>query len=109
MRQLRPGTASRDHGSCRSLPPDPGRGLRVRAEGSYTLPSRVQPPRPYWSRPFGTDVRSMFARMPRYAPAPLGIRSPAQMRATGQNGSSRHVLALFDSSSIRINEQSSGS
>jgi hypothetical protein len=30
------------------------------------------------------------------------------MRATGQNGSSRHMLALFDSSSKRINEQSSG-
>jgi hypothetical protein len=30
------------------------------------------------------------------------------MRATGQNDSSRHVLALFDSSSKRINEQSGG-
>src|SRR5580692_10663569 len=49
-----------------------------------------------------------LARMPRYTPAPLGIRSAAGMRATGQNGSSRHVLALHDSSSRRINEQSSG-
>ena len=61
-----------------------------------------------WSRPIRTDVCSMFARMPRYAPASSGIRSAARMRATGQNGSSRHVLALFDSSSRRINEQSSG-
>jgi hypothetical protein len=50
----------------------------------------------------------MFARMPRYTPAAPGIRSAAQMRPTGQNGSSRHVLALFDSSSSRINELSSG-
>src|SRR5277367_1727166 len=53
-------------------------------------------------------VCSMFARMPRYGPAPPGIRSEARIRATGQNGSSRHVLAFFDSSSRRINEQSSG-
>jgi hypothetical protein len=50
----------------------------------------------------------MFARMPRYAPAPLGIRSAARMRATGQNGSFRHVLALFDSSSMIIIKQRSG-
>ena len=50
----------------------------------------------------------MFARMPRYGPAQPGIRSAARMRATGQNGSSRHVLTLHDSSSRRINEQSSG-
>jgi hypothetical protein len=50
----------------------------------------------------------MFARMPRYGPAQPGIRSAARMRATGQHGSSRHVLALFDSSSRRINEQISG-
>jgi hypothetical protein len=62
----------------------------------------------YWYRPVRTDVCSMFARMPRYGPAQPGIRSAARMRATGQNGSSRHVLALHDSSSRRINEQSSG-
>ena len=50
----------------------------------------------------------MFARMPRYTPAPPGIRSTARMRATGQNGSSRHMLALFDSSSKMIFKQSSG-
>jgi hypothetical protein len=49
----------------------------------------------------------MFARMARYGPTPSGTRSAARMRATGQNGSSRHVTALFDSSSSRINEQSS--
>ena len=61
-----------------------------------------------WSRPIRIHVCSVFVRMPRYGPAPPGIRSEARMRATGQSGSSRHVLALFDSSSRRINEQSSG-
>jgi hypothetical protein len=65
-------------------------------------------PRPWWSRPVHADACSMFARMPRDGPAPPGIRSAARMRATGQNGSSRHVLALFDSSSRRIIELSSG-
>ncbi len=64
--------------------------------------------RPQWSRPFGTDGCSMFARMPRYAPAASGIRSTARMRAAGQNGSSRHVPALLDSSSRRIIELNSG-
>ena len=50
----------------------------------------------------------MFARTPRYTPARPGIHSTAQMRATGQNDSSRHILVLLDSSSKRINEQSSG-
>jgi hypothetical protein len=62
----------------------------------------------HWSRPMGSSGCSMVARMHRYGPAPSGIRSAAQIRAAGQNGSSRHVLALFDSSSRRINEQSSG-
>ena len=61
-----------------------------------------------WSRPIRSDVCSMFARMPRYAPSASGNRSATRMRATGQNGSSRHVLTLFVSSSRRINEQSSG-
>ena len=61
-----------------------------------------------WSRPIRIDVCSMFARMPRYGLALSGTCSAARMRATGQNGSSRHVLALYDSSSRRINEQSSG-
>jgi hypothetical protein len=60
-----------------------------------------------WSRPLRTDVCSMFARMPRYDPAPSGIRGDARMHATGQNDSPRHVLTSFDSSSRRINEQSS--
>jgi hypothetical protein len=47
----------------------------------------------------------MFARMPRYAPAASGIRSATRMRATGQNGSSRHMLVLYNSSSRRISEQ----
>jgi hypothetical protein len=54
------------------------------------------------------DVCSMFARMPRYALAPSGTRSAAWIRATGQTGSSRHVLALFGSSSRRKSEQRSG-
>jgi len=69
---------------------------------------RLRRPRPRWSRPVHIDVCSMFARTPRYAPALLGIRRAARMRAIGHNGSSWHVLALFDSSSRRISEQSSG-
>jgi hypothetical protein len=61
-----------------------------------------------WSRPMRIDVCSMFARMPRYGPAQPGIRSAARMRATGRNGSSRHVLEFFDSSSRIIIELSSG-
>jgi hypothetical protein len=49
----------------------------------------------------------MVARMPRYAPAASGVRSTPRIPASGQNGSSRHVLALYDSSSRRIIEQSS--
>ena len=65
-------------------------------------------PRPWWSRPMPTDGCSVVARMPRYAPAPSGIRSESRIPATGQNGSPRHVLALFDSSSRRRIECRSG-
>ena len=54
------------------------------------------------------DGCSVVARMPRYAPAPSGIRSESRIPATGQNGSPRHVLALFDSSSRRRIECRSG-
>jgi hypothetical protein len=50
----------------------------------------------------------MFARMPRYTPAPSGTRATALMWATGQNGNSRHTLTLFDSSSRMIIEFRSG-
>jgi hypothetical protein len=50
----------------------------------------------------------MFAPMPRYAPAASDIHSVPRIPATGQNGSSRHVLALFNSSSRRIIECRSG-
>jgi len=53
------------------------------------------------SRPVSTDGCSMFARTPRYTPAQLCIHSAARMHAIGQNGSSRYVLALFDTSSER--------
>lgn len=43
-------------------------------------------PRLWWSRPARNDVRSMFARMSRYAPAARGIRSPLRIQATAQNG-----------------------
>jgi hypothetical protein len=84
--------------------------------GSYTfadnghrpLLAMAQTPSAYWSRPIHADVCSMFARMPWYAPAPSGTRSATRMRVTGQNGSSRHVVASFDSSSRIISEQSSG-
>ena len=68
-------------------------------DGGYALvPPRPRRSRSWWSRPVHADGCSMVARMPRYGPAPPGIRSTARMRATGQNGSSRHVLALLDSS-----------
>ena len=69
---------------------------------------RLQCAGPQWSRPVRIHVCSMFARMPRYGPALPGIRSAARMRATAQNGRSRYALALSDSSSRRISEQSSG-
>jgi hypothetical protein len=39
------------------------------------LPAAPQPSSARWSRPVRIDVCSMFARMPRYAPAASGIRS----------------------------------
>jgi hypothetical protein len=63
---------------------------------------------PQWSRPVSIDGCSMVARMPRYAPAASGTRGTQRIPAAGQNGSSRHVLALFDSSLSRRIEQSSG-
>ena len=51
---------------------------------------------------------SMVARMPRYSPASPGIRRTPRIPVSGRNGSSRHVLALLDSSSRRISEQNSG-
>jgi hypothetical protein len=86
------------------------------APDAYTFADDVPRPVPtasstsptQWSRPIRIDVCSMFARMPRYGPAQPGIRSATRMRATGQNGSSRHMLVLFSSSSRRINEYSSG-
>jgi hypothetical protein len=92
-----------------------GRGPHT-APDAYTFADDAPRPVPtasstsstQWSRPIRIDVCSMFARMPRYDPAPPGIRSAARMRATGQNGSSWHVIALLDSSSRRINEQNSG-
>jgi hypothetical protein len=65
-------------------------------------------PQLWWSRPMPVPGCSMVARMPRYAPAPSDIHSESRIPATGQNDSSRHVLALFDSRSERIIEQSSG-
>jgi len=62
----------------------------------------------HWSRPVRTHGCSMFARMPRYGRAPIVIRSAARMGSSGQNGSSRHVLVSFDSSSRGRSEQSSG-
>jgi hypothetical protein len=50
----------------------------------------------------------MVARMPRYVPAPSGIRSESRIPAIGQNGSSRHVQELFGSSSRSVNEYRSG-
>jgi hypothetical protein len=76
------------------------------AHGLFRL--RLRHPRPRWSRPVRNNVCSMFARMPRYGPALPGIRSAPRIPATGQNGSSRHVLASLNSTSRRINEQSSG-
>lgn len=87
------------------LPPGLGSGWHVPRGGQLYLYRQWSRRR---SRPPTTDVCSMFARTPRYTPAPLGIRIRTQIRSTGQNGSSRHALALFDSSPERISEQSSG-
>jgi hypothetical protein len=108
--------ASGDDAPCRPPTPDSVASDKLRGADICTFattgyspsPPRPRDPRLWWSRPMHPNVCSMFARMPRYGPAPSGIRSGARMRATGQNDSSRHVLASFDSSSRRINEQSSG-
>ena len=86
------------------------------ASDAYTFADKAPRPVPtasstsstQWSRPIRIDVCSMFARMPRYTPAASGIRSAPRIPAAGQTGSSRHVLAFHNSSSRRINEQSSG-
>jgi hypothetical protein len=84
-------------------------GICTFTDGGYDLvPPRPRRSRSWWSRPVRADVCSVVARMPRYAPAASGIRSESRIPAAGQNGSSRHVLSLLDSSSKRINEQSSG-
>jgi hypothetical protein len=69
---------------------------------------RLRHPRAQWSRPMAAHGCSMVARMPRYAPAPSGIHSESRIPATGQNDSSRHVLASFDSSSKSRIEFGSG-
>jgi hypothetical protein len=91
---------SRNNRPCRPLPPDSG-GTWHHAPHRAPIPFPAHPrdTRPQWSRPICPRVCSMFARMPRHGPAPPGIRSAARVRATGQNGSSRHVLAFNDSSS----------
>ena len=45
---------------------------------------RLRALRSQWSRPMHTDGCSMFARMPRYAPAASGIRSAPRIPAIGQ-------------------------
>ena len=111
--QVLPAEVTKRDDTCH---PDPHSGQHVASRRELylspmmCLASRRHAPHAmaYWYRPVRTDVCSMSARMPRYPPTTSGTRSAAPMRATGQNGSSRHVLALFDSSSRRINEQSSG-
>jgi hypothetical protein len=106
------GTTKRVGDSCQPRPLLPRRVV----QGTYTFADDAPRPVPtasatsstQWSRPIRIDVCSMFARMPRYGPAPPGIRSEARMQATGQNDSPRHVLTSFDSSSRGINEQISG-
>jgi hypothetical protein len=91
-------------------------GATLRAPGGHTFAHnarglsrlRLRHPQPWWSRPMTTDGCSVVARMPRYGPAASGIRSAQRIPATGQNGSSRHGLALFDSRSRRISEYMSG-
>jgi hypothetical protein len=46
--------------------------------------------------------------MPRYVPAGSGTRSESWISTTAQNGSSRHVLTIFDSRSRIISEFRSG-
>ena len=90
-------STSRHPGTCTFA--DDARSLAWEPPGSS---------RQWWSRPMHADGCSMVARMPRYAPAASGIRSTPRMSASRQNGSSRHALALSDSSSERVIEQRSG-
>ena len=107
---------SRNHEACRHLRPDliacptlrRPRSLYLCRRCPRPLPAAPQAPSPKWSRPLGIDGCSAVARMPRYGPALPGIRSAPRIPAAGQNGSSRHALALFGSSSRRINEHRSG-
>jgi hypothetical protein len=80
----------------------------VSGNGTASSAADRQASRLWWSRPMLADGCSMVARMPWYVPTPPGIRSTPRTRAAGQNGSSRPALSLFDSSSIRISEHSSG-
>jgi hypothetical protein len=87
-------------------------GLRVRltcmrARHLYLYLSWPRRPRPGWSRPVRIHVRSMFARMSRYAPAASGIRSVPREQAAGQNGRPRQVSVSFVTKSGRIIELSS--
>ena len=97
-------TGPRSQPARRAVP-----GAYTFADDAHGL-SRLRLRRPRHS---GLDqCASMFAPCllgcpgtPRYDPVSAERRGH---RATGQNGSSRHVIALFGSSSRRINEQSSG-
>jgi hypothetical protein len=114
--RLGQGAASRNYQPCRRLPPDPHRKQHVASRRElYLSPMMRLAPhgRTPGHRRIGLDQRApMLAPCllgcPRYGPAPPGIRSAPRIRATGQNGSSRHTIAFFDSSLRRINEQNSG-
>jgi hypothetical protein len=111
------GTACEDREPCRPTLPDSGSGYRMVSRQEpipiLAIAERLggrspRRPRPWWSRPMPTDGCSVVARMPRYAPAVSGIRNAPRIPATGQNDSSRHVLASLDTKSGSRIELSSG-
>ena len=101
------GITKRVDSSCRAWTTDRAGRLYLCRRSPRPVPTASSTSSTQWSRPIRIDVCSMFARMPRYAPAASGTRSALRIPASGQNGSSRHMLALFDGSSRIINEQRS--
>ena len=107
--------ARRNYEACQQLTPEPEQiphcaapDACTFADDAHGLPRlRLRRLQIQWSRPAPSDVCSMFARMPRYPPAASGIRCAPPVLATRQNGSSRHVLALLDSTSRRRTERRS--
>jgi hypothetical protein len=84
---------ARRDGSYGASPPLerlPRRGPRT-PETSYAVVVMILP---YWSRPYGFRVCSMFARMSRYGPVAAGTRRHRILRGAAHSGTSWCVPAL---------------